>query len=350
MVKNPTVFIADDYILGDTLRDLERELTERGIRVIRGPASHPGMRTVFDPADYGKLFGDAHVLMFNSRSVCDRQVVFACTNALAFINPTCGMETVDLEAVTRKGCIAGNGAIPENVNSVAEASVCAMLMLSHQTLRSIQSVKNGYEKPPAKESWSTMLCGKKVGLVGFGHIGMAAAERLRPFGVEILAASPHLTPETAPPYVRACALEELLRESDFVSLYVAINKSTYQMINAGTLAMMKPTAYLINTSRGDAVDEDALYEALRAKKLAGAALDTFHVEPLPLQSRLRTLDNVILTPHMAGATIDNFRAVNRMAVHNILAVLNGELPAYCKNPEIGDAWKESYRRRDDLAG
>jgi D-3-phosphoglycerate dehydrogenase len=109
---------------------------------------------------------------------------------------------------------------------------------------------------------------------------------------------------------------------------------------------MKPSAYLVNTSRGEAIDEAALYRALKEKRIAGAALDSFAVEPLPDDSPLRQLDNVILTPHMVGHTQDVFASFPPAAVENITRILRGEPPLYCKNPEIIPAWK---RRLANLA-
>lgn len=346
MIKNPVVFIADDYVLNDNFSEIEEILTKKGVQVIRGPKTIPGTKLEYAPEDYERLFSKAHVLMFSSRSICDKNVVAAAKNAIAFINPSCGMETVDLEEITQRGIIAGNGAIPQNVNSVAEASICAMLMLSQNTMKSINSVKSGNWKNSAKHSWSRMFSGSTVGIIGFGNIGKLAAERLQNFGVRILAYSPHLTKETAPSYVEVATLEQIYKESDFISLYVNINKDTYNMINKDTLAMMKPTAYIINTARGEAIEEDALYDALKNGKIAGAALDTYHIEPLPWDSKLRELDNVILTPHMAGATYDNYCGITEMAVKNIMKVLNGELPVYVKNGQIAEQWLNKMKERE----
>lgn len=347
MLKNPVVFLADDYMLRDNLEEIEEALIARGIRVIRGPETKKGIKLVYQPEDYERLFSEADVLMFTSRSVCDAQVIRACKKAKAIFVPTIGMETVDLEAATAHNIITGNGAIPENVISVAEFAIGSVLLLSQQMLKSIDATKGGrYDKPVIKNSWSNMLCGRKVGFVGFGKIARAVAERLQFFGVEQLAYSPSLTQDKAPEYVRACSLERVLREADFVGIYVVINKSTFNMINKATLALMKPTAYLINIARGEAINEDDLYDALVSGKLAGAALDTYHIEPLPADSKLRRLDNVILTPHMAGATIDNYRGITKMAVENIMAALSEKLSLYCKNPQIEAEWRKKFTERD----
>jgi D-3-phosphoglycerate dehydrogenase len=161
----------------------------------------------------------------------------------------------------------------------------------------------------------------------------------------MLAYSPTLTQEKAPGYVKVCTLEEVIRESDYLGLYVVINKETYNIINKKTLEMMKPTAYLINIARGEAVNEEDLYEALKNGVIAGAALDTYHLEPLPQDSKLRELKNVILTPHIAASTIEQYEGAVRNAVENITNVLEGKLPKYCKNPEIANQWYRKVEKR-----
>jgi len=121
------------------------------------------------------------------------------------------------------------------------------------------------------------------------------------------------------------------------------------MLGERELALMKPSAYLVNTSRGEAIDEGALYRALKEKRIAGAALDSFTVEPLPDDSPLRGLDNVILTPHMVGHTQDVFASFPPAAVENITRILSGEPPLYCKNPEIIPAWRRRLARITDPA-
>lgn len=340
----PVVFMIDDYVLFDNLNKLEALLTKRGIHVIRGPRTIPGEKLCYTKDQYSTLFENADVMIFNSRSVCDANVIQSAKHLRAIITTSMGMETVDQETATKRGIIVANNAILENYYSVAEAAICAMLMLSQQTMKSVLCVKEkGGWKPPISQSWSRMFYGQTVGFIGFGTIAKATAARLVPFGVKMIAYSPHLTKENAPDYVKPCSLEEVLQASDFVGLYVAINKSTYNMINKDTLSMMKRTAYLINISRGDAVNEMDLYEALQTGTIAGAALDTFKREPLEPESPLRTLSNVILTPHMAGSTYDNYESITRSVYDNVIRVLEGELPLHCRNPQIGTNWKEQFK-------
>jgi D-3-phosphoglycerate dehydrogenase len=225
---------------------------------------------------------------------------------------------------------------------MAEATVMLMLMLAYNPKAS-QEVLQGLRprpKPAPEHAWGRMMMGRTVGLVGMGRIGRGVVERLSGFGVKILAFDPYVKQEAVPPGVTMVDLDRLLRSSDIVSLLVSITPESRGMIGDRQLRLMKPTAYLINTSRGEAVDESALYRALKEKRIAGAALDTFVVEPLPAASPLRTLDNVILTPHMVGHTQDVFASFPTAAVENITRILRGEPPLYCKNPEIIPAWRK----------
>jgi phosphoglycerate dehydrogenase-like enzyme len=140
------------------------------------------------------------------------------------------------------------------------------------------------------------------------------------------------------------SFDELLTQSDVVSLHLDLNPTTRHIISGRELAKMKPSAYLINTSRGGLIDEDALYEHLKANRIAGAALDTFRVEPLPGASPLRELENVILTPHMIGQTAESQGSFRPVLVENALRLLRGEVPQYIRNPEVIPQWRQRLLR------
>jgi phosphoglycerate dehydrogenase-like enzyme len=135
-------------------------------------------------------------------------------------------------------------------------------------------------------------------------------------------------------------LPTLLRTSDVVSVHVTLTSETRHMLGTAELRLMQPHAYLVNTARGGAIDEQALYGVLRDGVIAGAALDVFEEEPLALENPLRTLDNVILTPHMIGHSRELMAALAPAAAENVLRVLRGEPPAYVKNPEVLPAWRQ----------
>jgi glyoxylate reductase len=173
----------------------------------------------------------------------------------------------------------------------------------------------------------TGLQGKTLGIVGLGAIGQATARRARAFGMEIVyagrsAAAPELEAELG---ATRCELDELFETADVVSLHCPLNADTRHLVDGGRLALMKPTAYLVNTARGPVVDEAALIEALRCGEIAGAALDVFEREP-EVSAGLLGLDNVVLVPHLGSATIETRTEMALLAARNVLAVLRGEEP------------------------
>lgn len=168
------------------------------------------------------------------------------------------------------------------------------------------------------------LYGRTIGIVGLGGTGRFIARYARAFGMRVLAYSPHLTEMAA---VESCAesvsLDELLQQSDVVTLHLVLSDSTRHIINADKLALMKPSAYVVNTSRGPLIDEDALIQALESEQIAGAALDTFEIEPLPAGHPLTKLDNVILSPHSGGFTEETYRVWYQGTVDAVSAFLDG---------------------------
>ena len=180
------------------------------------------------------------------------------------------------------------------------------------------------------------MVGKTLGLVGFGRIGRAVAKRASGFDMRVIYYDPQAEPE---PELKASpveSLDELLRESDFVSLHTPLTAETRQMVNAEFLSKMKPTAVLVNTSRGGVVDQDALYDALKSKRIFAAALDVTDPEPLPLDCPLLTLENCLIAPHIASASTYSRDMMAYLAAQNLIAGLKGERLPHCVNPEVYD--------------
>src|SRR5690606_32644812 len=174
--------------------------------------------------------------------------------------------------------------------------------------------------------------GATLGIVGAGRIGTAVGRRSVGFGMRVLYTSRRASEPLDAIGGRRVELDTLLRESDFVSLHVALNDSTRHLIGRRELALMKPTAYLINTARGQVVDEAALVDALREHRIAGAALDVFENEPEPAPGLIE-LDNVVCLPHLGSATEATRGRMSRMAAENLVAALKGERPPNLVNPE-----------------
>ncbi len=177
---------------------------------------------------------------------------------------------------------------------------------------------------------------KTLGIVGFGRIGQTVAKRATGFDMKILYYDVNQMPEVAKQYnAEYRELDDLLRESDFISLHVDLNESTRHLIGSREFGLMKPDAYLINTSRGPVVDEKALVQALKSDRIAGAGLDVYEDEPV-LAPGLAELDNAVIPPHIASATRETRGAMARIAAENVLAALAGQRPPTIVNPEV---WK-----------
>ncbi|MBL0423374.1 D-3-phosphoglycerate dehydrogenase [Ramlibacter sp. AW1] len=335
----PRVFIVRDHTMDPLLDDLAAQLQATGVEVTRGPVNQPGVVRPLPDEVVSHGLAPADVAVFSSRWRCPRETLLAAPRLKGIVGATIGVETIDLQAADELGLIVGHGGAPEHIASMAEATVMLMLNLRYALAHS-QAVMRGDEPRPAiLDVRAAMLQGSTVGLVGLGRIGKAVMERLGAFGVRLLAYSPRVDPAAVPDHVELVSLERLMAESDTVGLFVAVRPDNRHLVNARTLALMKPSAFLVNVARGEAVDEPALVEALRTRRIAGAALDTFEVEPLPADSPLRTLDNVILTPHMVGHTRESVRSIPRIAFENVTRILAGELPVSCKNPYLEPAWR-----------
>jgi D-3-phosphoglycerate dehydrogenase len=178
---------------------------------------------------------------------------------------------------------------------------------------------------------------RTVGIVGFGAIGYRVAKRLTGFGSTVLVYDPFV--KTTDPRLKEVKgrlekLGQLMKKSDFVSLHVAATPETEKLISAEMIRLMKPTAYFINTSRGFIVDEDALFDALREKRIAGAGMDVFVAEPVESNNKFLELDNVTVTPHIAGDTLDVVKHQSEMIAGDIELFIKGKKPTYIRNPSV----------------
>ncbi len=245
-----------------------------------------------------------------------------------------GYDNVDLAACTEHDIavyITPRGV----VRPIAESIVLFVLALSHNLVRKDRMVREGH--------WveSTRALGREprdrvVGSVGFGNIAREAFRLLRAFGVaRFLAFDPYIAAVAVREAgAEPASLEDVFRQSDYVLINCPLTPETRRLVGSGQLAWMKPTAFLINTARGPIVDEAALVEALRDRRIAGAALDVFETEPLPAGSPLVELDNVVLTSHSIGWTEELFRDMGRIDCEGALAVFRGEPPANVVNPDV----------------
>ncbi|MBI2941800.1 MAG: 3-phosphoglycerate dehydrogenase [Chloroflexi bacterium] len=244
-----------------------------------------------------------------------------------------GYEQVDVEAAAARGIPVA--ITPEGTCvGVAEHTVLMILALYKHLTEAHNALKGGRWIHAELRSISLMLEEKRVGIVGLGRIGREVAKRLRPFDVELLYTDIRRLPpeEEATLGLRFHPLDELLATSDVVTLHVFLGEGSRHLIGERELALMKPTAVLINTSRGSVVDEPALYRALRDRRIAAAGLDVFVEEPTPAGNPLLALDNVLVTPHMATGTRDAMIKKARGWYTNFQRVVRGEAPINVVRP------------------
>lgn len=251
------------------------------------------------------------------------EVIQAAGSLKTIVKHGVGLETIDLEAARARGIVVS--ATPGSIHdSVADLTMALLLALARKIVPSHLSTKAGSWKP----FFGMELRDKTLGIVGLGRIGKAVCERARGFGMRIVAYDPY--PDTAfaaSQDISFMPLAELLKVSDVVSLHAPAEEIKGPLLGATQLGLMKPTALLINTARGQLVDEAALASALAEGRLAGAGLDAFVNEP-PVGSPLLCLDNVVLTPHIGGRTLDGQRRMGEMAIENCVRALAGEPPLY----------------------
>lgn len=241
-----------------------------------------------------------------------------------------GVDRVDLEAARDKSIVVTNTPLANTI-SVAELTIGLMLALG----RSIPALANETRAGGWPRTVGVTLEGKTVGLIGLGSIGKAVALRLRAFDCVVQAYDPAAEAEFAAAHgVQLAELDEVIRRSDFLSLHVPLLATTRNMVNADFLARMKPGAFLLNTARGELIDEKALLLALQTGHLRGAALDAFSQEPPDPRNPLFALPQVIATPHCGAHTDGAANAMGWGALSDCLAVLRGEAPAHPVNLKL----------------
>lgn len=246
---------------------------------------------------------------------------------------------IDLELATRKG-IPVFHTPGRNADAVADLTLAFLLMLARHLGPIQDTFRDGAARITGAGDYLKMysrftgveLGGRTVGLVGLGAVGREVAARLLAFKARVLAYDPYV--EAPPPGVAMRALDDLLRESDFVSLHAPVTPETQNLVSRDRLALMKPTAYFVNTARAALTDENALYEMLAAGRLAGAALDVLVEEPLQPDNRFLKLPNVLVTPHIGGATVDVTRHQSDIVVEAMERWLDGEQPRWIANPAV----------------
>jgi glyoxylate reductase len=272
----------------------------------------------------------------------DAELMDAAPHLRVVSNYAIGYDNIDVEAATERGIVVCNtpGILTD---TTADFAFTLMACVARRVVEAEKYVRAG-----RWQTWGPMLClgydlhGATLGLVGLGRIGGAVAKRASGFEMRLLyhdvSRQPSLEQELGLVFVD---LETLLRQSDFISLHTPLTSDTYHMIGAEQFGMMKETAILVNTSRGQVVDQGALYDALVAGRIAGAGLDVTDPEPIDPHDPLLELDNCLVVPHVASASVATRTLMATMAAENLVAGLQGRMPRNPVNPEVFD----SKRRR-----
>jgi (S)-sulfolactate dehydrogenase len=264
----------------------------------------------------------AEALIVRNRSHVDRTLIAAWPALRAVGRLGVGLDNIDVAACRERG-IAVLPATGGNTVSVAEYVIAAILILRRGAFDGSDAVLSG--DWPRQRMIGHEIAGATLGLVGYGAIARATAERARAMGMRIAAHDPFLPEDDAVwrGAERYATLDTLLAAADAVSLHVPLTEETRGLIDRERLARMRPGALLVNTARGGIIDESALAEALRERRLGGAALDVFAEEPLPPGSSLAGVPNLIATPHVAGVTHESNARISRMTAEAVAAILEG---------------------------
>ncbi len=308
---------------------LVEEIDRRAVAMLSAVADVT-LASGFDPETLLRETHDKHGMIFRAQGFASRELMAGCPDLKVVARHGVGVDNIDMDAATELGVQVVNTPLANN-ESVAEQTMGMLVCLSKRIMEADRALRRGDWKSRFKLT-GQQVKDKTLGIVGTGRVGSRVAEIAhRGYDMAILyrdvVPNVHLEQELG---ARRVELDELLSESDYVSLHVPLLPETDRMIGRRELALMKPTAYLLNLSRGSVVDEAALVEALQTGAIAGAGLDVFEVEPASADNPLFQLDNVVCSPHMASLTREGIFAMS-MVVKDVMAVLEGRAPEFPVN-------------------
>ena len=350
----PKVFI---FAPADPTEETHRRLEMAGCQLVLGKAGwHTPQGNNED--EMATMARDAVALVGTSirSSPITRRIMASSDQLRILAKYTIGVDAVDVDAATELRILVTHGPTESNWGGVAEGTMAMILALLKRVRERDEHMKRGGWR--LDELQGTYLGARQdgypgitIGIVGLGRIGARLAMLLQPWRVRLLGCDPYVTRDRfALLGVQAVDLDTLLRESDVVTLHVTLTRETYHLIGAAELAKMKPTAVLINTSRGKVVDEAALADALNRDVIRAAALDVFEDEPLAQDSPLLRLGHkVLLSPHMVSSNLDSGLGPGiEWATESVLRALRGELPDNVYNKEVIPRWLERFGGRSVL--
>ncbi|MFP3214589.1 MAG: D-2-hydroxyacid dehydrogenase [Nitrososphaeria archaeon] len=294
-------------------------IDEEGIKMLKEKGFVVDYKPNITAQELKSVVANYDALLVRSRTKVTKEIIEAGKNLKAIGRAGVGLDNIDLEAANAKGIKVVNA--PESLTqSVVEIVIGFMVALSRYMCKADKTMKEG--KWLKTEFLGHELKGKTLGIVGFGRIGKGVAKVAQALGMKILVYDViSVDQKTLMEYdAKQVSLEEVLKESDYVTIHVPGGPQTYHLIDLSKLKLMKPTAFIINTSRGNVIKEEDLVYALKNKLIAGAALDVFEVEP-PVNKELLSLENVILTPHIGGETAEAQRLAATLTVSRLIEAL-----------------------------
>lgn len=343
MIYMKIVGIGDLLIPGSVIEKGFENFTEKGIAVktvnwyqdsyealqkINLQVETEGSETYNVPDEIIAAVKDADIIITQFCPI-SRKVIDHCKNLKIIGVLRSGYENINIKYATEKKILVYNTP-GRNATAVSDFTVGMLICECRNIAKSHMNMKNGYwVRDYSNAAVVPDLNHKTAGIIGLGQVGQKVAQRLHGFEMNILGYDPYV--KEVPDYIKLVSLEELAQNADFLTLHTRLNKETERMINADFLRIVKPGAYFINTARSGLVDEQALYEALVSKRIIGAALDVFDVEPPPKDYPLLTLDNVTVTPHLAGGTVDAFLNSPKLLAKEMIQYLDGKMSRFIVN-------------------
>ena len=297
-------------------------IDKKGIRRLKEAGLEVDVRPAISAEELKRIVSDYDALIVRSRTKVTKEIIERGSRLKVIGRPGTGLDNIDVKSAEEKRITVLN--TPEaTATAVAELTIGLILSLSRNIPLADRSMKKGKWIKKDLRGWH--LKGKTVGLIGLGNVGLRVAQTAKCLGMRILVTK--RTPPSQEVLERLGAkfmpLDDLLRESDIVSLHLPLSEETYRMIGSRELNLMKDRAYLINTSRGAIIDDEALFEALQSGKLGGAGLDVYEFEP-PTDLRLVMLPNVVCTPHVGAQTEEAQREASVMMADKIINLLSAQ--------------------------
>lgn len=316
-----------------------RQLFDEALEILRRHAEVEVFGGVDDPAPRETILSnvrDVEGLLCLLTDRIDSEVIEAGRRLKVISDCAVGFNNVDVEAATSRGVYVTN--TPGILTDTTADCVWALLLaVARRIAEADRHVRSGRWI----HAWGPRMFlgmdvhGKTLGIIGLGRIGSAVAKRAKGFDMNVIyydvIRSENLEEKLG---ITFKGLEEVFSEADFVTIHVPLTKETYHMIGQRELSMMKETSYLVNTSRGPVINEEALYTALKEGVIRGAAMDVFEKEPIDPDSPLLGLENAVLTPHIASASVETRTKMAIVAANNLVSVLRGEEPPNLVNPEV----------------